>query len=125
MVARSIAELVCEKLVLKAVKTVGIKIIQETLHAMAASDLTPADRKGNLTQNCAHQKSLQEHQLSILLCFCTQKDRVVSTVSRLGEESSSHQPSRLAQSPAPEPGTALGGFLQQGAHPQPAHGSRD
>lgn len=62
------------------------------LHAMAVSDLTPADRKGNLTQNCAPPKSLQEPQLSMLLCFCTQKDRAVSRVSRLGRESSSHQP---------------------------------
>lgn len=82
MVARSTPKLVREKLV-KAVKTVGIKVIQETLHTMAVSDLTLADSKGNLTQNCAHQKSLQEPQLSMLLCFCTQ-DRVVSTVSSWG-----------------------------------------
>lgn len=62
----------------------------------------------------------------VLLCFCTQEVRVASTVSRLGEESSSHQPSHLAQSPAPQPGclAQLRGILQPGAHSQPAHGSR-
>lgn len=50
--------------------------------------------------------------------FCPQKDRVSLNSFQAGGREQQPSPSQLAQSPAPEPGTAPGGFLQQGAHPQ-------
>lgn len=70
-------------------------------HTMTVSDLTPADRKGNLTQNCAHQKSLQE--LLTVHSFVLLHSEGQSSLNSFyagGRE----QPSGLAQSPAPEPG---------------------
>lgn len=57
--------------------------------------LVLANKKGNLTRNSPHQKSLEEPQLFMFLCFCAQKDRVAPTVlSGVEADRSGHQPSR-------------------------------